>query len=263
MKNLRQIFSLIIITVFLFNACQKGKELENPAFGSLKIISSFTGDADPLLIQVDGRTLDTLTSVKQSINGLRLKEGERHLVFINQRNSKVITDTIINIERQKNFELPTFLYTGTGTLFDDLVEKPQPDSMLVRIVSIDPALPEIMNIQISLYDFAGNQYQLPNKSINGVRKDKFSNFIQLPNPIQLLPPGTDPSSFYYFIEGFDPANGNKKVMSIEEGNGCYVIDLDSFAAYTPNLVLSLGIGAPTEFSTLRDPSNIFRRVAQQ
>lgn len=258
----------IFYVIFLFTstivltACQKGKELESPGFGSLTVISSFSADASPLLVQIDGKTEDTLTTDKPSINGFPIKEGERHLVFINLTNKKVITDTTIKIERQKTFTLPTFLYTGTGALFDDLTAKPEAGSMLVRFVNTDPTLPNVMDIEISLWDFGGTRYPVTSKILKGIGKDKFGSFIQLPNPSKVLPAGIDPAPFFYFIEGFDPANGNKKVMSTDEANACYLFDPDSFAAFTPNVVLSLGIPPPSEFTTFREASTIFRRVVQ-
>jgi hypothetical protein len=52
--------------------------------------------------------------------------------------------------------------------------------MLVRFVTFDPTLPDVMDVEIALYDFSATLLPLANKSIKSLRKDKFSAFIQLP-----------------------------------------------------------------------------------
>jgi hypothetical protein len=262
MKNFTLYIIIIgLLSVSMLTACQKGKDLVTPAYGKLSVTSSFSPDASPLLIQIDGETKDTLTAAKPFIDNLPLKEGERHIVFINQTNKQVITDTTVVISSQKTFTLPTFLYTGTAALFDDVTAKPAVDSMLVRFVITDPALPNVMDLELTLTDFGGTKLPLTSKKMRGVRKDKFSNFIQLPDPSSLLPPGTDPAFYYYVIEGFDPANGNQKVMGIDEGTYSYVLDFETFTTFTTNAVISLGIGA-AQTDPSHMPSNIFRRIAQ-
>ncbi|MBS7566955.1 hypothetical protein KHS38_21295 [Mucilaginibacter sp. Bleaf8] len=261
MKNFISYIALFILASTILSACQKGKDLESPGFGKLNITSSFAADANPLLVQIDGETKDTLTFAKQGISGLPVKGGKRRILLINQANKQIITDTTVTIEIQNTFTLPTFLYTGTAALFDDVTAKPAQDSMLVRFVITDPALPNNMNIELILTDFGGTRLPLSNKKISSIRKDKFSSFIQLPNPASLLPEGTDPTFFYYVIEGFDPANGNAKVMSIDEGSYSYVLDFETFSTYTPNAVISLGIGAP-QGDPSHYPSNIFRRIVK-
>lgn len=254
-----------LVTVFL-SACKKGEDILGAAYGRLMLSSVFSGEASPLLVQVDGETKDTLNVEKPgTLQEIILKTGQHQMVLVNQQTKKTLTDTAITIETGKLTNLPKFYYTGTSALFDDLAAKPTADSMLVRFVTLDPKLPDVMDIEISLWDFGGTPTPLANKKIKGIRKDKFSNFVQFPNPAILLPPDTDPSFFYYTIEGYDPAHNNKKVMAIEDGSISYIYDFDSGGAistFIANDVISLGIDKQPDSDPTHVPTIIFSRIAQ-
>jgi hypothetical protein len=247
---------LIIITFF---SCQKGKDFSESEFGVLNIESTFSaGASEFLFVQIDNVTVDTLTASSTDVGDKPIQAGKRRITLFNPEINKIIADTMVDIKPSKTFKLPTFLYTGTAALFDDPTAKPSADSMLVRFVTLDPKLPDIINIELSFYDFAGTRISLPNKKLNGIRKDKFSEFIQFPDPAPLVP-GT---VAYYTIEAFDPADNNKKVMSIDDGSLSYIYDYDTNAPFLQNGVISMGIGLQPDGDPTHVPITIFRRIAQ-
>lgn len=261
MKHLNSFFTVVVqlvLTASLFSSCEKGEDIPGVGYGKLQLNSSFSGDASALLIQVDGETKDTLTSTKPATtgDGIVLKTGKHRVLLVNQETKKVLSDTTVSIETARVFNLPKFFYSGTAALFDDLNAKPQKDSILIRLVTTDPALPEVMDITISLYDYDQINVPLVNKKIRGVRKDRFSEFVQLPDPYSLAP---NASFILYAIEATDPNDNNKKVMDIAEATNSY-LEFEGPSYYTPNGVLSMGIG-PFE-GGVHLPVRIFNRIAE-
>ncbi|KAA2243821.1 hypothetical protein F0L74_15210 [Chitinophaga agrisoli] len=248
--------SLLVVSG-LFFSCNKGEDIRGVGFGSLEVSSVFSGEASPLLVQVDGETRDTLSVDKPyTTQKILIKEGEHQLVLFNMTTQKALTDTTITVEATKTISLPKFYYTGDAALFDDLTAKPSsPDNMLVRVVTLDPSLPDVMDLKISVYDYASVNIPLADKMIKGVRKDRFSGFIELPDPATLAPP--DVAFILYAIEGYDPNDNNKKVMSIENGTNSYFL-LSNNQYYIPNAVVSMGIGAYRD--GVQEPFEIFERI---
>ncbi|WPU97062.1 hypothetical protein SNE25_16185 [Mucilaginibacter sabulilitoris] len=262
MKKLDLLFKLLTLLTFIAatgTSCQKGKDILGVSFGQLRISSVFSGNAAPLLVQVDGKVKDTLRVDKPNTNSAIILEAGKHkLVLINRTTKKALSTTTVTIAAAKTLSLPKFYYTGTAALFDDLTVKPTRDSMLVRIVTLDPALPDVMDLELSLYDYGSIYVPLATKKIKGVRKDRFSEFITLPNPAKLLP-DVDASFILYAIEGYDSNNKNKKVMSIENGTNSYIL-LNNFQYFVPNAVVSMGIGPYNQ--GVQEPFTIFERIAK-
>lgn len=262
MKNRLQYFLYLVAIITIFSSCEKRQLIEEKAFGMISVSSIFAGEASPLLIEVDGVSKGRLTvEVPRTLSAIILETGPRNLKLINEETGDILTDTTLIVEAAKTLTLPLFFYTGSAALFDDLDATPQPDSMLVRFVTLDPTLPNAMDIEISLWDFASEPIRLTDKNVGGVTKTDFSEFIQLPHPSLLLPPGTDPTYVYYVIEGYDTTTG-EKVMSMENWNISMIIDLNTNANYIANGVISMGIGAASDFDPTHLPEFIFQRIAK-
>jgi len=254
-------FILILLVQLLMFSCKKDGEIINaPSFGKLSVrLTSASGTA-PVLLQIDGVVKDTIGADPIS---LQLEAGKRLISIVDLQNKKVL-DTTVNIDLKNPVSLSCF-FNGSTVLVDnlDLTLKPQKDSLLIRFVTTDQTLPDLMDIQISLFDFGGTVIPLGNKTLKGIRKDKFSAYIQLPHP-NVIDPVFESNTMFYVIEGFDAtAGGNhKKVMSIEEFN-CSYLDYsgDLSFMWVPNNIISFGIGpVPSDGSTtLRSPQLIFQR----
>lgn len=251
-----------LLSILILTCCKKdGGRLVSPSFGQLSISITMTGNAPALLICVDGITTDT---IREGTVKLFIKTGERKLSITDLRNT-VILDTVMSIQ-VRNPVILTGLYTGYAVLLDDSDSslKPEPDSLLIRFATTDQLLPDLLDIELSLYDFAGTHIPLSGKVVKGIRKDRFSSYIQLADPAVIHP---DFSSFYYVIEAYDATPGReyKKVMSIEESTVSY-LDYSGDFSYTwiPDNIISFGIGpAPADGSTgIRNPQLIFQRIAQ-
>jgi hypothetical protein len=143
-------------------------------------------------------------------------------------------------------------------LFDDVTVKPERDSMLVRLITLDPALPDVLDITISLYDYNSFIIPMPGKTIRGVRKDRFSEFVAFPDPMAEAPP--EVSFLLYVIEGYD-ATTKEKVLSIEGGTNSF-ISFSNYIYFTPNGVLSMGIGAFDPGLNYHPPISIFEHVVE-
>lgn len=222
-------------------------------YGQLHVDGVFTANASPLLIRVDGETRDTLTTERPfTARDIILATGDHEVILVNGDTKDVLRDTTITIEAAKTASFPKFFYTGTAALFDESIEKPEKDSMLVRLITLDPALPDVMDITISLYDYGSINIPLTTKRINGVRKDRFSGFVQLPDPFSLVPP--DVPWVLYALEGYE-AGTNNKVMDIVSGTNSYIV-FNSGEYFKPNAVISMGIGPSSA------PVEIFHRIVE-
>lgn len=254
MKNM--LFLYVVAALLTASAsCQKGEEIRGIGFGQLKVSSVFSGDASPLLLQVDGEIKDTLTVSKPAtLRNIFLPSGQYTVRLVNQQTKAVLLDTALTIEASKITRLPDFFYLGTAAVFDDFSAKPDTDSMLVRFITLDPALPDEMDLTFSFYDFDQMNIPLAEKRINGIRKDRFSSFIQLPDPAVLFP---DAPFIVYAIEGYK-AGTNEKVMDIANGTYSYIA-LNGFQFFIANGVGSMGIG-PLE-SGIHSPVEIFFHLA--
>lgn len=269
-NNKQLIVLFLLITVFL-SSCQDGEDIAGATgYGQLKIKSTFSAGASPILVQIDGETKDTLSETKSSISGMILKEGLRKYKLIKETDQQILLDTDINILPGKMTVADAFMYNGETALFDDELDKwPQQDSMLVRFVTTDPILPDRMDIDILLYYNSGGVKLISlGKTIQGVTKDKFSEFIQLPYPVLLSPTGARYAR--YLIEGYD-SDTKEKVMIYSITNTA-----NNTAAVFPSSIpptyssissinkgtvaLSIGIGASTGSNLLHQCSIVFWRV---
>lgn len=247
---------LFLVMLWMVTACQEGENIASEQYGHLIVQASFGANAANLIISVDGEPADTLVASNPYAE-LILPVGKRVIELINIETEVVLSNDTIDLAVGQRFNLPKFLYTGDAALFEDLESRPAPDSMLVRFVNIDPELPEVIDVEIVLHDFA--ELRMPIKRLAGIRKDRFSNYIQLPSPYLFISEAQyPPGSVYYVIEAYDPNNDNNKVMSIEAYNYCYVYSGfgAGFEAYIPNAVISMGIA--TNFNM----TIIFERLAQ-
>jgi|GEM_PF-1824729 hypothetical protein len=264
MKQNSTLFILLLAIPILIFSCKKnGEIIEVPSFGQFSISLTSPSGSSPVLLQVDGVLKDTLEG--KTVN-IKLEAGKRQISIVDLQKKKIL-DTTVMIEPRKPISLTCF-FNGTTILVDNLdpTVKPQTDSLLIRFVTTDKILPDLMDIEISLYDFGGTLIPLKNKTLKGIRKDKFSTYIQLPHP-NVIDPSFDSSMIFYVIEGYDatPTGNHKKVMSIEEFNCSYLeYSVDQLSIWIPNNIISFGIGpAPADGSTtLRSPQLIFQRQIQ-
>lgn len=260
-KNINAVLLIFAAVLTLITSCKKeGELMAVPSFGNLSV--KFTTPADhQLLLRIDGQLKDTL---KDDGNLLKLEAGDNK-VSVTDLQGKMVLDTTIKIERSKTVSLKG-IFTGAVVLLDNMdpAIKPQTDSLLIRFITTDPLLPDQMDIEISLYDFGGTIVPLGNKKISGIRKDKFSAYIQLPNP-NVIDPSFDSTSMFYVIEGYDasPEGAHRKVMSIDELNVSF-LDYQGMSDFiwVPDNIISFGIGPVPEdgSTTLRNPKLIFQRT---
>lgn len=262
MKQNYTLFILVLAIQILILSCKKdGEIIPAPSFGQFSVRLTSSSGLAATLLQVDGVVKDTIDA---DVINLHLETGKRQISIIDLQNKKIL-DTTVTIDLKNPVSLSCF-YNGTTVLVDNLdpALKPQKDSLLIRFVTTDKTLPDLMDIQISLYDFGGTIIPLANKTLKGIRKDKFSSYIQLPHP-NVIDPVFESNVMFYVIEGFDATAGagHKKVMSIEEFN-CSYLDYsgDLSFMWVPNNIISFGIGpVPADGSTtLRSPQLIFQRA---
>ncbi|TCC96569.1 hypothetical protein [Pedobacter hiemivivus] len=260
-KNINAVLLIFAAILTLITSCKKvGELMAVPSFGNLSV--KFNTPADhKLLLRIDGQLKDTL---KDDGNLFQLEVGDNK-ISVTDFQGKMVLDTTIKIERSKTASLEG-VFTGAVVLLDnmDLTIKPQTDSLLIRFITTDPLLPDQMDIEISLCDFGGTTAPLGNKKISGIRKDKFSAYIQLPNP-NVIDPSFDSTFMFYVIEGYDatPGGTRRKVMSIDELSVSFLDYRGAFDfVWVPNNIISFGIGpAPEDGSTtLRNPKLIFQRT---
>lgn len=255
MKNI-QFFYIVAALLTAFTSCKKAEDIDGVGYGQLNVSSVFSGNAAPLLVQVNGETKDTLTASKPAtLQNIFLHSGEYEVKLVNQETKKVLSDTTITIETAKIISLPAFFYTGSEILFDDFTAKPEQDSMLVRFIILDPTLPDELDITFSLYDFDQINFPMEEKRVNGVRKDRGSSYIQFPNPNTIFP---DASFILYAIEAYK-AGTNEKVMDIASGTYSYIVT-SGFQPFLANGVSLIGIG-PWE-SGAHAPVVIFSHIAE-
>jgi hypothetical protein len=250
MKKIKPTLFLLSI-ILIIAACNKNGEIvKYPSFGSLNISGTLSS---PLIIKIDGKIIDTLNAAS---NGLvtPVEEGNHKISLLNSAKKSVI-DTVLTFQKRKTRYLTNFFYTGYGVLFPDpdKTRKPTRGNMLVRFVITDKTLPNELNLKLFVLDFGTGISTPLNIKINGVRKDKFSNYIELHNP--------GSSDFYYLLEGYDLSG--KKIMSIDNNTyGFIVSDNNSYAPFTENSIISLGIGPGNESDPSHIPQVIFQRIAK-
>ncbi|RXK83334.1 hypothetical protein [Filimonas effusa] len=269
--NITSAFVILVVklsaVIVLSSSCSKGEDLLGVGYGSVSFSPTSTFSAPgSLLVKIDGETRDTLTPVKPgTANAILLKAGEHKISLVNENSKQAITDTVVHIQPGKEFIMANFLYTGTAALFNDndLSHKPDKDSLLVRFVTLDATLPDVMNIDILVYYTLGGTQTALVKKMPGVSKQQFSNYIQLPDPNSLVPAGA--KNTRYVLEGYN-ATSNEKVMSVSQNNMGYIQTnmTGTSIIWTNNLVLSMGIGpGASATNKVRQPKTIFYRIAAQ
>jgi hypothetical protein len=240
---------LFLMSIVLVTACKKNGEIvKNPSFGTLNITGTLS---NPLIVKVDGKIIDTLNSGGDLSKPV--EEGS-HKITLSDSTNKPVIDTTLKFARAKITSLSNFFYTGYGILFPDpdTARKPSPGKMLIRLVITDKSLPDKLNLELFILNFSSGVSTPLNVKINGVGKDKFSNYIEVDNP------GSGDS--YYVVEGYD-LNGNKK-MSIDNNTYGFLVSDSNYTPFTENSIVSIGIGPGDEFNPSHIPQVIFQRVAQ-
>ncbi len=100
-------FFALLLSSLLFS-CHKGKDLPVQAYGRLSINSTFQPGAAPIIIQIDGQPIDTLSEQKQSIYGIPLPAGARTYKLIKSENLQPLIETTLEIITGKVIEAPPF-----------------------------------------------------------------------------------------------------------------------------------------------------------
>lgn len=221
------------ITVFFF-ACKKGEDLPGKAYGRITATSTFTADAGPLLVLVDGIVKDTLSFEKQSLTKPIISEvGEKKYSLIKLSDRSVLYENTLNIQTGKTTSAAPFLYDGLIALFDDLTAKPEKDSLLIRFVNLVPTLPDLVDLKINLTDDdTGIKYYI--KTVKGVGKKDFSTFVQLPNPIKITS-----GASRYSVDIYDAVTGENKGtdrffnFTTQSGTASFIANVVSSFALKP------------------------------
>lgn len=233
MKKFNLLFILFCFITVFFPACKKGEDLPGKAYGQISATSTFTADAGPLLVMVDGIVKDTLSFEKQSLTSIISEVGEKKYSLVKLADRSVLYENTLSIQAGKTTSAPPFLYDGVIALFDDLTSRPEKDSLLIRFVNLVPALPDVVDLKINLTDDdTGMKYDI--KTLKGVGKDEFSEFVQLPNPVKITA-GTS----RYSIDIFDAVTGENKGtdrfldFTTESGTASFVANVVASFALKP------------------------------
>jgi hypothetical protein len=251
--NSKKYFCILILLAGSIS-CQKGEDIIDPAYGKLNITTFFADNVPPLLVQVDGKTIDTLRPEHPS-KLINLYAGDRNIQMVNQQTQQSVLDTILHIEPGATTNMPQLYYIGNTAVFDDMTSKPEKDSMLVRFIILDPSLPDELDLHFTLYDFGSFIQPIEEKKLYGVRKDRFSQFIQLPDPVSMMP---DAPFLIFGVEAYK-AGTNEKVMDLAQGTGTYVV-ASEWRFFVPNAIISVGIGR--ENLGAHEPFNIFTHIVE-
>ena len=275
MNHYKIYFRLTILAVLVFAACRKGEIVKGAAYGKVNIDGGIiSGDnVPPIWVQVNGETVDSMTSVRANITGRIIKAGNVQLVLRHSATGENLFDTSFVLKAGSTADIRrSFFYAGGQVYTDDFTVRPDQDSMLVRIINMAPLLPDRMDIEFGVYySRVGVQMQLlPAKKISGITKTDMSRFIQLPNPALLVPAGA--TGVRYIIEGYNAVT-REKVMTFNvaasQATMSYIITNpgatgNAALQWTNNLVLTIGIGprGTSPNSAIHIPKVIFSHVAR-
>jgi hypothetical protein len=249
-------FIILILSIVTFlSSCKKGEIESYPGFGYLQLKGNHSEGTSPLILSVDDQTQD---SVRGEVT-LPIKSGERH-IRVKKLDGAVLIDTTLNIPFQQTVTLPSYFFNGSVFLVDDYnpetMAKPAAGKSLIRFIISDNSLPDELNIEIFNTDLATG-ISTSVATVAGIRKDRFSGYIELEDPV-LLAGSYDA---VYTIEATDQ-NGNKLLSLADNSFGFISFEFDISTYFTPNNVVSLGIGPqPADGSSaIRNPQVIFRKA---
>lgn len=251
---------MLLAGITLLSCKKQGDAILYPGFGTLQLKGTVPAGTDAFTLQIDSNKPDSLKPKASQIDVTKILEQGKRRVGIYKGNAALL-DTTLQFP-QGSTQTLTFLYTGTSLLFDDpdTTRKPESGNILVRFATTDNTLPDKMNIEIFLYYTLSGTKTMPlNIKLENISKDRFSDYVELSNPTKLAPAGATNARFV--IEGYNAAT-QQKVMAISDNSMSY-IKLDKISGtgltYTPNAVISLGIGAAVGSSKIHVPSIIFMR----
>lgn len=246
MKLIHKIALSALSLTISFSACQKGKDIQEPGFGSLSMISTFSSDAKPILIKVDGETKDTISFDHPTTKDrILLVSGKHRVTLVSSETNKVLQDTTVVVETRKSNVFPSFWYRGVDLLFDDYnpatMQKPAQGNILIRFISTGIDLPEDIKIELIAFYRSGRSTVRVStgKIIEHLTKEKFTEYLELPNPSTFVPAGIQA---YYTIEGYDNRTGDR-IMGLGIGStpGNQLMYSDIENNFQPNLVISTSI----------------------
>ena len=210
MKKLNLLFTLTaqfcLLTVF-FSACEKGDNIPGKAYGQITVSSTFSDAAEPLLVVIDGVVKDTLSLEKSTLTRPIISEiGEKKYQLIKLSDQSILYESTLTVQAGKITSPPPFLYDGVTALFDDLTAKPAKDSLLIRFVNLAATLPDVVDLNINVSE-TGTGTMRAVKTLKGVGKKDFSQFIQLPDPASLIAPEAVQYGAQYMIDISDASTG--------------------------------------------------------
>ncbi len=267
-------FVLCFFVIIAASSCKKdGHPIEQPYFGTMKVLSSaLTPDVAALfLLNIDGITLDTIKSSENFQKDYKIKAGEHLISVLNDKGTVAYKDTIF-IDSESTVDLPAFAIQGEAFLVDDYdpaVIKPAEGKSLIRLITLDPTLPDKINVKVNAFYYDAN-FEIKTIPLNlqfnePVSKQSYTQFLELEDPARILESiGESPDNTYFFtyvLEGWDAATGNQ-VINLDIPNSDYTFLAFGSGAlhdWLPNSVFTIGIPVKGDNPPPYSCSVIFQR----
>lgn len=247
MKNILQI--IVFSSIYFLFGCQKGENILGSGYGKLDIKATISNGSSPILVQLDEKTIDTISENKSEIFGIVIKEGQVNFKLLKEDDKQILIEVPINIQAGKTTVAPPMLFDGKTALFDDLTTKPEKDSLILRFINLNQKISEVIDIKIYVINEETGE-QILVKDIKEIKRDKFSNFVQLPSP-KFYFPTSDQTN--YNIAILDSSNGN-----IIRQNA--ILTFRGSTTYFPNFIASFAIVTGGRGGNIPTPSLVFERI---
>jgi hypothetical protein len=246
MKSTFKHLYLFLFAGLLLAGCKKdGQLIEGKSYGVININSTTSTDIGDLLVDIDGKVVDTLKS-PSAIKGIKAYTGNRKLkIYQPGKTNTPVIDTVLNVVG-KDTKL-NFLYTAdvkiVGGGYDGSVT-PAKGNSLVQFVNLEKSLPASVDLKIYelYYNDNGDILSEEVTTVKDVRKDKFSPYTEL-GPVK-----HGDYSFGYYFGVFEPGTGRTLVDVLTYYPTIYW-DNQGSQGFQPNKVISLGFSY--------DPVNAF------
>ncbi|GAA4321224.1 hypothetical protein GCM10023149_20980 [Mucilaginibacter gynuensis] len=246
MKSNLKYLCLFLFAILLLGACKnEGELIEAKGYGVININATTTTDIGNLLVDIDGKVVDTLKP-PSAVKAIKAYTGDRKLkIYQTGKEGAPVIDTLLNVEG-KDTKL-SFLYTAEvkiiGGGYDGSVT-PAKGNSLVQFVNLEKSLPASVDLKIYELYYTDNGDILSEEvtTVKNIRKDRFSPYIELG------PTKHGDYTFGYYFGVFEPGTGNMLVDVLTYYPTIYW-DSQGSQYFKPNKVISLGF--------VYDPVNVF------
>jgi hypothetical protein len=234
--NLRYLYFFLFAAMLLGSCKKDGELIEVKGYGAININSTTNTDVGDLLVDIDGKVVDTLKA-PNTAKEIKTYIGNRKLkIYRVGKAAAPLIDTVLNVV-DKNTEL-SFLYTGEVTIigggYDGSV-KPAKGNSLVQFINLEKTLPAVVDLKIfELYGNDNGDFLVEEvATVKNVSKTKFSSYAEL-GPVK-----HGDYSFGYYFGVFDPVTGETLVDVLTYYPTIYW-DNQGSSGFKPDKAISLG-----------------------